>query len=149
MSKYDIIIGIDPGVKTGIAIFDCEERKLIGCDTKKIHQALQWVSSLSGMYQGRILIRIENAKTWVKFKRTSRATADSKLKGAGSIRRDCTIWEDYCNDMKIPYELVPLGKVRMKMDAGEFQAMTGWKKLTSSHARDAGCLVWDYKERIV
>jgi hypothetical protein len=65
-----------------------------------------------------------------------------KLMGAGSVKRDCEIWEEFCENYDIPYTAVPPRKGLTKWDAETFNKMTGWQGRTSNHARDAALLVW-------
>ena len=62
--------------------------------------------------------------------------------GAGSVRRDCEIWEEFCNHYKIPFDAVPPRKGLTKWDADTFAKVTGYKGRTSNHARDAALLVF-------
>ena len=62
--------------------------------------------------------------------------------GAGSIKRDCEIWEEFAALYGIPIQFIPPRKGLTKWDAETFNKMTGWKGRTSNHARDAALLVW-------
>ena len=67
----------------------------------------------------------------------------AKAQGAGSIKRDCNIWEDFLKDLGIDYQFIrPNKKSMLKMDDKAFRALTGWDKRTSSHGRDAAMLVF-------
>jgi hypothetical protein len=62
--------------------------------------------------------------------------------GAGSVKRDCAIWEDFCRDLGIDYIPVPPQAGLTKWPADYFNKVTGWKGRTSDHARDAALLVY-------
>ena len=66
----------------------------------------------------------------------------AKLQGAGSIKRDCSIWEDFLQDYEIPFRAVPPQKGCTKWTEEYFKMVTGWKGKTSSHSRDAAVLVF-------
>lgn len=131
--KY--LIGIDPGVITGVAIWDGKE--LIQVKSMMIHQALEKIKNWIGM---KILVRLEDARKRNWFGESGR----EQLQGAGSVKRDCKIWEDFLTDYKIPYELVAPKNNKTKMDAELFRKITGWKEQTNEHSRDAGMLVYGY-----
>lgn len=134
-----IYIGIDPGTHTGVAVWDTKERKFLSLETLPIHQALIKVMMWRDRVGHDLQVVFEDARqrTWFgKDKNTS-----AKLQGAGSIKRDCSIWEDFCKDYQIPFLAVPPMKGGTKLSAAYFKAISGWKGRTSNHARDAAMLV--------
>lgn len=130
-----IWIGIDPGTHTGFAVWDTKSKKLVELDTMMIHQAFKRVFEI--METEDIRLRIEDARHVSRDGYESRA----RLQGAGSIKRDCSIWEDFCEDYDIPYMFVRPGK-GTKPTPEYFKLLTGWKGRTSNHARDAAMLVF-------
>lgn len=128
------IIGIDTGVNTGIAIWDVKKRQLCSVDSVKIHEAMETVAWLKKI-GSRIFVRVEDARQ-VRF-----GTDKHKAQGAGSVKRDCKIWEDFLTDLEIDFEMVRPQKARTKWDAEVFKKVTGWKERTSVHGRDAATLV--------
>ena len=80
--KYDYIIGIDPGVNTGIAVWDVEKKALTAVGSFKIHEVLELAKSF---YNGvNCFWRVEDARKRKWFGNNSAA----KKQGAGSIKRD-------------------------------------------------------------
>jgi len=130
-----IVIGIDPGVNTGIAVYNRSIKKIEELRTMQLHDAFELILSYRSLIK---LVRIEDARKrkWLG------PNADEKQQGAGSVKRDCKAWEDFLIAKGIPFELVPPGKARTKIHAKYFNQLTGWTKVTSNHARDAGMLVW-------
>ena len=93
-----IYIGIDTGVHTGFAVWNSDSKWLTEVSTYTITQAMEQVKIIADV-RGRENIRlyIEDAR-----KRTWFGTAGrEKLQGAGSVKRDCSIWEDWCNEQDI------------------------------------------------
>ena len=134
-----IYIGIDPGTHTGVAVWDTRERRFLSLETLPIHQALIKVMMWRDRVGHDLQVVFEEAtqRTWFgKDKNTS-----AKLQGAGSIKRDCSIWEDFLTDYEIPFRAVPPQKGCTKWDDKDFKMVTGWKGKTSSHSRDAAILV--------
>ena len=137
-----LYIGIDTGVNTGVAVWSCRSKRLLEVETMKIHEAMKLVrqyktSADAGFYKG-ILVCVEDARLRKWFGKNSNA----KLQGAGSIKRDAKIWEDYLIDMEIDFKLICPSKGMTKMKAEPFKKLTGWKGKTNSHSRDAALLVF-------
>lgn len=134
-------IGIDPGVNTGIATWDRFARTFITVECVKIHRAMEMVlNHLKLATADRILVRLEDARLRTWFGQADR----EQLQGAGSIKRDCTIWEDFLQYHAIPHELVPPKRNTTKVTAAYFLQLSGWREKTNNHARDAGMLVLNY-----
>lgn len=138
-----IYIGIDPGTHTGVAFWDGSKQELIEMATIPIHQALDKVRAFyndnKGLFDICVVFEDARQRTW--FGRDKNTNA--KLQGAGSIKRDCSIWEDFCKDLQIPFVAVPPMKGGTKLSDAYFKAISGWKGRTSNHARDAAMLVID------
>jgi hypothetical protein len=134
---YDYIIGIDPGVNTGFAVWDNRARRL-----KKVETNIAcYVENICrvGFGTGKtVLVRFEDARLRTWFGKAGK----EQLQGAGSIKRDCQRWEEFLTYYDIPFEEVAPKNNRTKMTAEEFKRLTGWNERTSSHARDAAMLVF-------
>lgn len=125
------LIGIDPGTHTGIAIKI--EGKWHRVETMNIFAALQTVV----MYRyDNILVRFEDARLRTYFGKSER----EKLQGAGSVKRDCAIWEEVLTEYKIPFQRIHPRYVKATT-AEQFKALTGWHGQTSIHAREAAWLI--------
>ena len=132
-----LYIGIDTGVHTGFAVWDSKERKLIELSTLKIHTAMLRVKELS--ISDEVVVYFEDARKRKWFGSAGR----EQLQGAGSVKRDCTIWEDFLTDLDIPYHAVAPKNNTTKMNADLFAKITHWEGRTSEHARDAAFLVFN------
>jgi hypothetical protein len=128
---YDLAIGVDPGVRTGFAVWDIEKQRLIQCETRTIISAMQQVRWQMG--SNRVLVVFEDAR--------QRGGRKEAAMGAGSVRRDSGIWEEFCDYYKIKYEAVAPTKGATKWTDAQFKAATKWEGRTSQHARDAALLV--------
>lgn len=133
-AKYAAVIGIDPGTHTGIAIREGKEWKSI--QTLTIIEAIEIVKRVSAAHAGNILVRIEDARKRTYFG----DSGPEKAQGAGSIKRDCSIWEDEMTRSKIRFEFVHPRNVKAT-DATTFKRLTGWQGRTSIHAREAAWLI--------
>ena len=152
-----LIAGIDPGVNTRVAIWDRRKRMFVVVHTydksdygiiAALGELSKWVAS------GRLEeIHVEDARlrTWFEEPKNSKERI-KKLQGAGSVKRDCAIWQQFCAYKNIVYKAVhpkevyarfPLPSGMNKWNAEYFMKMTGWPGRTSVHSRDAAALVWN------
>lgn len=127
------IIGIDPGTHTGIAIWLPRFNKFEDIKTVGIVEAMDELRSTSRD----LLLVIEDART--------RSGSEAAKMGAGSIRRDCAIWQEFAAGygFKVWWKMTPRGINRTsKLSKEEFRRATGWTKRTDQHGRDAAMLVY-------
>lgn len=137
-----IYIGIDPGTHTGMAIWDSRKGAFLSLETTSIHRALIAVFHIhfSELGDGREGVKLvfEDARQRKWF---GEGDISAKQQGAGSVKRDCSIWEDFCNDYDIPFEARPPIKGATKVTAEYFKMISHYQGRTSSHSRDAAMLV--------
>lgn len=136
-----ISVGIDPGTHTGLAVWDSRQGRFLRLETLPIHRALAVVSSMSldcSMCKVEMELVFEDARQRTWF---GKGDVSAKMQGAGSVKRDCSIWEDFCKDYGITYTAKPPVKGATKVSAEYFRMITGWEGRTSEHSRDAGMLV--------
>lgn len=130
-----LLIGIDPGVNTGFATWNGEELTL---DTTTITRAMAKLIVLKEQTDCHLHIFIEDARRRQWFGNAGR----ERLMGAGSVMRDCSIWQDFCEEQGIQYTLIPPKYNTTKLDAERFRALTHYKGRTNEHNRDAAMLVF-------
>lgn len=134
----NILIGIDTGTHTGVAIWD-KPNKQLSLYTLPIHKAMILVRDMYNEHGTGLFVRFEDARLRTWFGNAGR----EQLQGAGSIKRDCTIWEDYLKDLGVRNEAVPPKKNCTKLSADQFKKITGYTNRTSEHSRDAAMLVYN------
>lgn len=112
-----------------------------------IHAAIVFINSL--IEKGdTIHVRVEDAR----LRKWFGPRAKEKLQGAGSIKRDSKIWDDYLKDMnclsegRLTYEMIHPIKGGTKINSKLFKQITGITERTSEHARDAYLLIHEYKK---
>ena len=135
-------IGIDCGSNTGLAVWN--GRKLIECDTLLIHQAMERVKELAKEGDVKVIFEDARQRTFLPRER-SISEYRGKLMGAGSVKRDCSIWGDFCTDNGIPFLAVPPKAGMTKWPSDVFASITGYHGRTSEHSRDAALLVYGKK----
>lgn len=131
-------IGIDTGVNTGVAVW--QDGELLAVESMTITQAMRLIQDFDNK-RGIVKLYIEDARKWIGFHGKTKAT-QARIQGAGSVKRDAKIWEDWCKENG--YEVVfvkPMGK-GLKKSADEFKRITGWQGRTNEHARDAAMIVY-------
>jgi hypothetical protein len=135
-------IGIDTGVKTGFSVWESDSKKFLAIQTLKIHEAmfevLQYNKSVEAGFCESLTVYFEDAR----LRKWYGDRATQKMQGAGSIKRDAKIWEDYLTDMEIDFKPIAPAKGMTKMKAEPFKKLTKWDKRVSEHARDAALIVF-------
>lgn len=141
--QYTHIYGIDTGVNTGIAVYSRVDNALIVVKTLAIHSVLFALrKSWRGGYKDKIFIRVEDARL-ATFGRGGKMDA-AKAQGAGSVKRDAKILEDFLTDYGFHFEMVRPAMRKNKITSPEFKKITGWDKATNQHGRDAAMLCYKY-----
>ena len=132
-----IYIGIDVGTHTGLAIWDSGARTLLALETLLIHQAMEKVLYWYYKCDGDCKVIFEDARLrkWYGEK------SDAKLQGAGSVKRDSSIWEDFLKDKGIPFQGIHPLQGMTKLTSIYFKRISKWEGKTSEHSRDAAMLV--------
>lgn len=144
-----IYIGIDPGEHTGVAVWDAGRREFLAVSTVPLHRALGMVADVAAGNPVVVVVEDARQRRWIPRER-SVAEYRGKLMGAGSIKRDCTVWEEFLQDLQkekpaVRYELRAPQAGLTKWSPETFKRYTGWQKPTSNHARDAAMLVFGMK----
>lgn len=131
------MVGIDPGARTGFAVWDAAARKFTRIATLRAWAAMYEVQA---MYRAETLhmVIMEDARLRLWFGRAGREV----LQGAGAIKRECALWAEMLGDLGIPSLQVKPQAGATKWSAAQFERVTGWQGRTSEHARDAALLVW-------
>lgn len=132
-----ILIGIDCGVNTGFS------RSFDGVLTEvKTYTIIEAMADLlfyvkNGCEPVGVKIYIEDAR-----KRKWFTGGREKAQGVGSVKRDCQIWQEFCEHYGFEYELVAPKNNRTKLNAAQFKQLTGWQGRTNEHGRDAAMLIF-------
>lgn len=142
VSKPRYFVGIDPGVKTGLAVWDSKEQAFLSVETKMLHEAFLSIIEMKNNCNCEFMVIVEDAR----LRKFDKGLTKEKLQGAGSVKRDCKAWEDFLKDYSIPFKMVApranLNKLAEYSNLKTWTLNTKWTKQTSEHARCAAMLVF-------
>ena len=139
MSKF---VGLDPGVHTGLSVWDTEIWGFTMVETMSIVAAMDAVLQIANGGEDVVLVAEDaRQRTWIP-KEQSLSQFRGRAMGAGSVKRDSQIWEEFAKYHVLPLVLVPPKNNRTKMKAEPFRRLTGWTGKTNEHSRDAAMLVF-------
>ena len=137
-----IWIGIDPGVSTGFAVWD--GKVFSELETLPVHRAILRLLELAdelGYNNVHVVFEDARQRKWIPHEKTVSERIGRAI-GAGSVRRDCAIWEAVCKDYGIPFTATAPKDGTTKLSPEAFARISGVGLRTSNHARDAAMLVF-------
>ena len=132
-------IGIDPGVNTGLAVWD--GHRFTEVVTASIVGAMKIVRDYADAHPVTLVVEDARKRKWIPREK-SLSQFKGRAMGAGSVKRDCAIWEEFADYYGIPIEMPAPRPGLTKWDAAYWAKVTGYKGRTSEHARDAAMLVF-------
>lgn len=135
-----IWIGIDTGTHTGIAVWNGKNFDVV--ETMPIHHALDFVHQYVIASADPVKVVFEDARLRTWFGKHTAEKDRQLLQGAGSVKRDCSIWEDALKDWGVEYIAKAPKDNMTKLHAETFRRITGYNGRTNEHSRDAAMLVY-------
>lgn len=131
-----IAIGVDPGKKTGLAIWCLITRRFVEISTTDFWGAIDKIESYAKIHTVKVFIEKPNTKAvWHKGGKTTAVNV-------GSVLREAGLLIEFCKRKGFEYKAVPpMGK----LDKDPFKKITKWNSRTSEHSRDAAMLVFGLK----
>lgn len=137
-----IVVGIDPGLHTGMAVWDTSARQFLDIRCSGIVDAMRYLSELQSTRQiGLVVFEDARKRKWIPRESDIREWKGRAM-GAGSVKRDCTIWEEWCRTYAVPF-VNPAPRAGMtKLTDAYFRGITGYDRRSNEHGRDAAMLVF-------
>ena len=135
-----VIMGIDPGSSTGIAIY--RSGALVDLQTIEPFQLAETIAAISParvVFEDSRLI----SPTWKRG--TSEAARLKIARDVGQIDAWCRLIVATCARLKIPAHGISPKHKGAKLDARQFAALTGWIGRSNEHSRDAACVAWQFR----
>ncbi len=135
-----IIVGVDPGANTGLAIYRAgqltELRTIEPVDIDRV---------LGEIMPSRVVFEDSRLQSFVWTRTGNRATALKMARNVGEIDAWCKLIVAVCARLGIAaHGISPAGK-GAKLKAEPFAAKTGWAGPSNEHQRDAAMVAWPYR----
>lgn len=156
MPKRRLIIGIDAGRQTGIAVYDPALKSIITLKLLDFWTTVEFLEGFKDWAKGdpnlifpsdEIEIEFEvviedpqlNAPTFVRKDMNFRI-ALSKAQDVGRVKEQSFLLIEYLTRKKVPFKISK--PTQTKWDAKTFNQITKWQGASNEHTRDAGRLVF-------
>lgn len=146
-----LLVGIDPGVHTGVCTWDTDKKKIVLIKTMDFWEVIDYFSNLkhySSITNIPVKAFIENSAlnkpTFVKSGGNTNLKVQKISRNVGSNQRESVLLIEGVRRLGFTVEEIrPTGKhgVKRKWSAEYFEKLTGISK-ASQHARDAAMLVF-------
>ena len=137
-----IVVGLDPGCHTGLAVWDTTSRQFLDVRCSGIVDAMEYLSELQSQRQiGLVVFEDARQRKWIPREKDL-SQFRGRAMGAGSVKRDCSIWEEWCERNAIDYVASPPKNGTTKLSDIAFRGITGYDRRTNEHGRDAAMLVF-------
>ncbi len=133
-------MGIDPGASTGLAFF--RDGKLSTLETIAPHEIAGVIKATA---PARVIFEDSRLQSHVWTTASSKAAALKMARNIGQIDAWCTLITAVCADLGIAaHGISPAGKGG-KLNAAEFERLTGWAGRSNEHERDAATVAWRFR----
>lgn len=140
-----LLIGIDPGRNTGIAIYNKAERKLERVFSLSFWEAIKFLEQFEGRDDVKVYIENPNLNPSL-HKHTAMYGLNQALKVAqdvGRVKEQAQLLIDWLNAHRLkPVEIKPSKASGTKIKSPYFNKITKYKGRTNEHGRDAAMLVF-------
>lgn len=144
--NIEYVIGIDPGVTTGIAVYHRRERALRSIESTDFWGAIDRVQRFP-IETVKVVVEVANYAPVFKERKAKGENANHLSRMAqnvGQVMREARLMVEGLR--RLGYEVIeakPLGKAKKADDdRRQFERLTGWTQRTSQHGRDAARLAW-------
>ena len=137
-----LVVGIDPGLHTGLAVWDTSSRQFLDIRCSGIVDAMDYLDHLRAeRWIGLVVFEDARQRTWIPREKDL-AQMKGRAMGAGSVKRDCSIWEEWCRARAVQFIATKPKNGMTKLTDEYFRGITGYDRRTNNHGRDAAMLVF-------
>lgn len=137
------IVGIDPGVHTGVALIIAGKL----CELATVHP-LDIADKLAQLSPSRVVFEDSRLTSHLFTTNKKTAVAKSMARKVGQVDMVCGLIVEACGRLGIPaHGISPKGK-GAKLNAEQFKAATGWDGASNEHTRDACMVSWPYRNSV-
>lgn len=139
-----MIVGIDPGAHTGVAVLaNGVVASLQTIDPADIGPALSIIAPSRVVFEDSRL----QSYTWTNA--GSRAAAAKMARNVGEVDAWCKLIVATCARLGIPAHGISPKAKGAKLNAEQFRAATGWGGRCNEHERDAAMVAWPYRRAVM
>jgi len=138
-----LIIGIDPGVSNGIAIY--KDGKLDRLETHTVSNIIEFLKIVK-FNKCKVIIEDSRLQSYLFTGSASkRHTALKIARDVGGVDMICRIIESICLIYDEEFIAISPKSKGKKLNAEEFKIATGWEKQSNQHERDAAMIAWNFR----
>lgn len=139
-----IVIGIDPGVNMGWALYS--GGKLV---TLKTIEPFNFEHNLDLYIEEPVFIAFEDSRlqSHVWLPSQSKGVAANIARKVGMVDAWCYMIERVCETYDVAYMRISPKAKGEKLNAEDFKRITGWKGKSNQHERDAAMVAWQFRSR--
>ena len=135
----NLVIGIDPGKTTGVALLDKKKGELLELKSMTFWSAMNYCILSSA---ATVIVEVpETRAVWSGGNATGKAKIKVATNVGGTIREAELMVEGLELAGKKVIRVHPIGK----LDAEQFNRMTGWTGSSNEHTRDAGRMAFQWR----
>lgn len=134
------VVGIDPGQNTGTALY-VNGNLTIMQTIEPIDIQTFILTSEANLFVFEDS-RLQSA-VWVPSK--NKAVANNIARKIGQVDALCSLIEETCNRYEIKFMRVSPKAKGAKMNAEDFNKLTGWESRSNQHERDAAMVAWQLR----
>lgn len=148
MKNKSIYIGIDPGVDTGICIWDADKKVIVDLITLNFWSVIDLVLYYQKLKDTVLTVVVEDpnlnkAIHWNQKKSVGGLNAATKIaQNVGMNKKEASLILQYLKINDFQYKAIK--PTARKVTASYFKQLTGYEKRTNQHCRDAAMLVIRY-----
>ena len=135
-----VIIGIDPGTHTGVAIY--RDGALFDLLTIEPFQLAETIAAIS---PARVVFEDSRLQSHTWSRKLSAAAQLKIARDVGQIDAWCRLIVAACERLGIPAHGISPKHKGAKLNSAQFAALTGWTSRSNEHARDAACVAWQFR----
>jgi hypothetical protein len=135
-----MIVGLDPGAFTGVAVFD--GGKLWKMETIGPHQIADYLTKARPR---RVIFEDSRLISHLFTTNKNTRVALNMARKVGQVDGYCNIIVSVCADLGIPAHGISPKDKGAKMDAARFGDVTGWEGKSNQHERDAAMVAWRFR----
>lgn len=138
------VIGIDPGVNMGVAIY--EDAKLVELITI---EPIGLVDIINIYADEPLFIAFEDSRlqshVWIPSQ--SKGVAANIARKIGMVDAWCYMIERLCENYDVAYMRISPKAKGEKLNAEDFKRITGWTGKSNQHERDAAMVAWHFRSK--